>query len=195
MPFTVDHFSNNIERWNRHVLPRAPSATLVIGGYEGLAAVWLLDNVPGSRVTCLDDYKKHGVRVERNAVENMAPYRSRATLIKNSLRDGLIALAAAKKRFDFVFLDSIDSQEVLECMVLAFPLLKPKGLFIVDDYTNSKERLPNCPKVAVESFMNVYAPYVKALEYSWQAVFLKRSRKLPWPRCQSEYYHEDLNAV
>jgi predicted O-methyltransferase YrrM len=195
MPFSVDHFSNNLERWNRHVKPLQPKASLVIGCHEGRAALWLLENCAGSNVTCIENFRKVGVRIEKNFSENVAPYKTRVRVMNKSYREALVSLAHSKKIYDFIFIDSIDSLEVLECMVLAFPLLKPKGLFIVDDYTNSKERIPNCPRAAVDAFMNVYAPCVKALEYSWQAIFLKRSRKLPWPKCQSEYYHEDLNAI
>lgn len=190
MPFTVDHFSNNLYRWNRFVKPRKPQSSLIIGCHEGRAPLWLLENIEASHVTCVDDFSPG---VLNNFRQNIVPYKNRVKYVNASYRDALIKLK--DQQFDFIFIDTIDSKEVLESLILSFPLLKPKGLLIVDDYTSSKEHLPNCPKAAVDAFMNIYAPFLKALEFSWQAILLKRSRKLPWKRCYSEYYHESLAKI
>lgn len=185
MPYTVDHFSNNKKRWEKHVTPLKPQRSMVIGAHEGRAPQWLLDHIPRSTVICVDDYKKLPAKVFTNAKANMAPYGSRATLINQPTRDALLSMTDT---FDFIFIDSVDSQKVLEALILAFPLLKPKGLCIADDYTSSAEHLPNCPKQAIDAFLSIYAPYVKTLELSWQAIFQRRSKKLPWKYCNSEYY-------
>lgn len=197
MPFVFDYFSNNLARWNKHVKPRKPMRSLVIGCHEGRAPLWLLENVPGSSIICIDNFDKHKPIIFGNFQANITPYKSRVKTYNMSHRDALIKIASIPnlQLFDFIFIDTVDSKEVLENLILAFPLLKPKGLLIVDDYTNSKEHLPNCPKVAIDSFMNIYAPFVKALEFSWQAILLKRSRKLSWPKCNSEYYHENLKTI
>lgn len=198
--FTVDWFSNNIPRWERHVKPRFAGdvgakkkkniKALVIGCHEGRAPLWILDNIRGSTVVCVDDFEKS---VLNRLKSNIKPYGERARYINSGFRDALIELR--NEVFDFIFIASIDGMVVLESMVLAFPLLKPKGLMIIDNYTHSKEHLPNCPRMGVDCFMNLYARNVKALEYSWQAIFLKRSKPLKVPRCNSEYYHERLDRI
>lgn len=194
--FTVDWFSNNISRWERHVKPRFESKkikALVIGCHEGRAPIWILENIPKSSVVCVDDFKKASKAVFNRLRTNIKPYGDRAKYIDSEFREALIELQ--DQMFDFIFIATTDSKIVLECMVLAFPLLKAHGLMIVDNYTHSKEHIPNCPRIGVDSFMTVYARYVKALEYSWQAIFLKRSKPLTVPICKSEYYHERLDRI
>jgi predicted O-methyltransferase YrrM len=192
--FTVDWFSNNIPRWERHVKPRFADKkmkALVIGCHEGRAPLWILDNCPRSSVVCVDEFNERPV-FER-LKKNVSGYGDRAKWIKGSFRDALIELK--NEHFDFIFIATIDSKVVLEAMVLAFPLLKARGLMIADNYTHSKEHIPNCPRIGVDSFMTVYARYVKALEYSWQAIFLKRSKPLKVAICKSEYYHENISKI
>lgn len=193
--FTVDWFSNNIPRWERHVKPRFATGgkkmkALVIGCHEGRAPLWILDNIPKSNVVCVDDFDKS---ILGRLKKNIQPYGDRARYLDMRFRDALIELR--DEVFDFIFIASIDGMVVLESMVMAFPLLKAQGLMIIDNYTHSKEHLPNCPRMGVDSFMNLYARHVKALEYSWQAIFLKRSKPLKVPRCKSEYYHERLDRI
>lgn len=191
--FTVDWFSNNIPRWERYVKPRFQGKkikALVVGCHEGRAPLWILNNISNSSVVCVDDFDKS---VLGRLKKNIKPYGDKARYINSSFRDALISIK--NETFDFIFIASIDGMVVLESMVLAFPLLKPRGLMIIDNYTHSKEHTPNCPRMGVDSFMNLYARYIKALEYSWQAIFLKRSKPLYVPRCKSEYFHERLDRI
>lgn len=202
MPYLHDWFSNNIPRWNRHVKPflskRKNANILMIGINEGRAPLWLKENnmLKGdkSKILCIDAFGKG--QIYENFLKNVAPYEG---VIEHrnviNLRDGIYEVINAKKKFDFIFIDSIDSQKVLESLVLTFPLLKPKGLLIIDDYTNNKEHSNICPKAAIDSFMDIYASQIKALELSWQAILLKRSRPLKRLSCKSEYYHENLKNI
>ena len=174
----------------KHVIPRFNNVqcnALFIGPHQGRAPIWFLENIPQSKVLCIESFSDKNLNIFK---QNTKEFKDRCKFLNMTFRDGLIKVH--NHQFDFIFIDTIDSKEVLESLILVFPLLKANGILIIDDYTNSKEHLPNCPKAAVDSFMNCYAPYMKALEFSWQAILLKRSRPLPWPRCKSEYYHEDL---
>ena len=194
--FTNDHFSNNIPRWKKHVIPRFNGKecnALFIGPCEGRAPIWFLENLPNAHAMCIERFEEKTFTLFK---QNIRGFKNRCKYLNMSFKDGLIKLhSKTPNQFDFVFIDTANSKEVLEALVLAYPLLKFKGLLIVDDYTNSKEHISNCPKPAVDSFMNIYAPYMKALEFSWQAILLKRSKPLPWHKCNSEYYHEDLDRI
>ena len=145
------------------------------------------------KIYCIDKWENSNDYTR--FVNNMSKYGDQVVHYNvKEFRDGILLLPKNVK-FDLLFIDDINAKIVLESLVLAFPLVKGRGLIIVDDYTNSKEHLHNCPKAAIDAFFNVYAPFVKALEFSWQAIFLKRSRPLPWKKCNSEYYHEDLTKI
>ncbi len=193
--FSDDYFSNNILRWKRHVIPRYQNKecnALFIGPHEGRAPIWFLENLPKANALCIESFSENKLEIFK---QNTKEFKGRCKFCNMSFKDGLVKLNYKNQMFDFVFIDTVDSKEVLESLVLVFPLLKPKGLLIIDDYTNSKEHIHNCPKPAIDSFMNIYARYMKALEFSWQAILLKRSKPLPLSKCNSEYYHENLANI
>lgn len=202
--FTKDNFSNNIPRWERLVKPRLEKKSklniLIIGVDEGRSSYWLLQKIPKpfkvkeSRIFCIDRFS---VDVHKRFKNNMKDYGDIVVDIKvdKLMREGLSSLPPKEKQFDLIFLDGMQAQELMEIMVMTFPMLKAQGMLVIDDNTNSKEHLPNCPKVAVDAFMYIYAASIKALDISWQAVMLKRSRPLKIKDCKSEYYHEDLDKI
>ena len=198
--FSKDHFSNNIPRWERLIKPRLEKKNklniLVVGCHDGRAPFWLLKNVlthKDSRIYCIDRFSPD---VHKRFKNNMKEFGDTIQDIKvdKFMREGLNSIKH-DVQFDMIFLDGMHAQEVLEVMVMTFPMLKAQGLLVVDDNTNSKEHLPNCPKVAIDAFMYIYSPFIKALDISWQAVMLKRSRPLKIKGCKSEYYHEDLDKI
>ena len=97
----------------------------------------------------------------------------------------------APASFDLVTIDPPGSaRSALELMVLAFPLLKPGGVMVVDDYTWSKEHDGRCPRGGVDAFLAAYAQDVRVVHAGWQVVLERRAEPLPLGRCLSEYYPE-----
>ncbi len=100
-----------------------------------------------------------------------------------------------RARFDLVYVDPAGhAQDVLEKAVLCFPLLKPGGIMVIDDYTYSKEHDTRCPRMGVDAFLNAYAPYLRVLHAGWQVVLQRREDPLPRPTCFSEYFDESASA-
>ena len=105
-------------------------------------------------------------------------------------------MALEGKKFDMIYLDmGAGSKEVLEAAVLAFPLLKGRGMLIFDDYTTDKYHANSCPKPGIDAFLGAYAQDVKVVHATWQLVCLKRTKPLKRVACKSEYYHEDIRTI
>ena len=199
--FGPDHFSNNIIRWERHVRPffekrktKKTNILMIRQGY-GRAPMWLLENVfhdyKKTTIYCIDEYSP---ALLKQFKENFKSYADSVVHINvKNIHDGFLSLKDLL--FDFVYIDGLYSQDILQSLVCSFPYIKPKGLIIVNNNTNSKEHLSNCPKIAIDAFMQIYASNIKALELSWQAIMLKRSKPLKLKTCRSEYYHEDLEKI
>ena len=202
--FTTDWFSNNISRWERHVkphlLPKKDAAkVLIVGGsHEGQAPIWLFENLPFLKHVDIIDRFSPGKGVYERFKSNLKPFEKRigrCTKVKTALKEGLTDhqnktnYSNYSNYYDFIYLDGMQAQELLEMLVLTFPMLKPRGLLICDDNTNSKEHLPNCPKPAIEAFMYIYSPWLMVKELSWQAIMIKRVKPLVMKECRSEYYH------
>ena len=207
--FTRDWFSNNLERWERLVAPHLtanssgkPIVALELGAHEGRSARWLLENVlahrPGSRLFVVDTFADPAVRArfDRNVTR---AFPGMVTVIKGvalALLRSSPQLRALEGRADFIYVDAIGgAREYLEAAVACFPLLRPRGMIVFDDYTHDRMHGTACPRRGVDAFLDLYAPLLKVRELSWQAIAIRRARPLPVPRCRSEYFHEDVRSV
>lgn len=96
--------------------------------------------------------------------------------------DALCNLVAAgyKKHFDFIYIDgSHFASDVLLDAVLGFKLLRTGGLMIFDDYLwrRSSETDVNpltLPKIAIDSFVNIYHEKVEVLTASNYQLYLQK---------------------
>lgn len=193
--FTEDWFSSNIPTWTRVLskLKNKPVSFLEIGTFEGRSAVWVLENIlthPDSKLYVVDHWLakgKHNQGPFQTFKDNIEPYKSKVHILKGFSRDMLRNLKHAM--FDFVYLDaSKHSQNVLEDAVLAYPLLKPNGIMIFDDYTYNKEHDVSCPRHAIDAFINIYVEEIQVLQTRWQVIIKKRTKPLPRRPCYSEFF-------
>ena len=84
--------------------------------------------------------------------------------IKSLSRRALAALADREGFYDLILVDAgHKAKDVLEDLVLSWPLLREGGLLIVDDYTwipkhsDQGNILLESPKMGIDSFLNCYA--------------------------------------
>ena len=205
--FTTDWFSNNLARWEGIVAPHllsrpGPVLALELGSHEGRSARWLLDNVlsqrAGSHLYVVDRFEDPKVRArfKHNVLD---AYPGMVTVLRGEvsrvLRGGS-ELARLEGRLDFAYVDfAASSRENLEAGVLLFPLLGPRGMLVFDDYTHDRLHGAVCPRRGIDAFLDLYAPLVKVLNLSWQAILIRRERPLGLGVCRSEYYHEDVQRV
>lgn len=221
MDFTVDWFSGNEPVWRALLAPalagRPSIRALEVGTYEGRSALWMLENLltgRGSKLVCLDDFSEVAPQTLRRAAtksrhdRNENPVRracmdnlaadmaaKRVMVIEGRAEDTLRALPVSAE-FDLVYIDADKSSRgVLEHAVLAWPLLKPRGFMVFDDYTNSREHDTSCPRPGIDAFLDNYAHELKVRHAGWQVIAQKRTKKLPRRACKSEFYHEDLRAI
>jgi predicted O-methyltransferase YrrM len=195
MSFTTDWFNSNIPIWKRYLnkLKSKPLTFLELGTFEGRSAIWVLENIlthPDSRLYVVDHWKfvgDHNKNPYKTFLQNIKPYKNKVVICKGYTK--VMLRKFQKIEFDFIYIDANrHSQNVLEDAVLSFPLLKPNGLLIFDDYTNNKEHDINCPKPGIDAFLNTYANEIKVLYTKWQVVIKKREKLLPRRPCYSEFY-------
>jgi hypothetical protein len=210
--FTTDWFTNNLTRWNTIVVPYLnklgrPIKAMEIGVFEGRSALWTTENIladPNSKIWLVDDWNRfeRGVPKFRNTwknfLGNLAVFRQKYArspkdkimVVNGVVADTLKSDEIKKESFDFIYVDQPkDSRNLMEVLVLSWPLLKKQGLMVVDDYTSSREHDGSCNKQGMDAFMDLYAPEVKVIHMSWQVMLVKREKPLRFRKvCHSEYY-------
>ena len=166
---------------------------LEVGLWEGRSFVWMLDHVlthPSSHATGIDIVLYDALRanVARSGAE------ARVTLIEGSSQRELRKLEANSQ--DVIYIDgSHTADDVLEDLVLAWGLLKPGGLLILDDYgwdgaeEASGRRLPDelLPRIAIDAFVSAYRSAIEVLHRDYQVVLRRHPigcPRGPW-QCSS----------
>ena len=156
---------------------------LEIGSFEGRSANWFLDNIathPSSSVTCIDPFFlrrlevffDHNILVGGNA-ERVVKLKGRSQEI---LRD-----LDLKKPFDFVY---VDGCHLAACAItditLSWDLLKLGGVLIIDDYGWTEPPLLDRPELAVDSFLQIFEPYIEVRHKGIQVIVRKTSQFPFW---------------
>ena len=152
--FTSDWFSHNISQWEQTLQPlkgQASLQALEIGVYEGRSVLWLLENIlthSTAHLTCIDIFDASEEYKHSNLFEvfqaNIKPYADKVTVYKNTsvdtlgqLRWGVSAVLPPPQRsvYDLIYIDgSHKAPDVLEDLVLSWPMLKSGGILIMDDW-------------------------------------------------------------
>lgn len=185
--FTVDWFSRAAISWNGILghLRDQPIQCLEIGSYEGRSATWLAENIlthPDSRIYCIDPWMSmenfpfdyvcaearfdHNKSVCQNGDRIIKMRGTLATLHQDYLPDNL----------DFIYIDgSHEARDVMTDFVLAFPLLKPGGILIFDDYNWDEYPQHEYPKAAIDFITHAWGPLLESVEYNeWQCIVRKK---------------------
>jgi hypothetical protein len=79
--------------------------------------------------------------------------------------------------FDFIYIDgSHIAKDVLTDACMAWPLLKPKGMMVFDDYlwSPSARDILHRPKAAIDAFCNLFAEEVEIVHVGYQLVVRKK---------------------
>lgn len=192
--FTSDWFSNNIPLWKRELtrFNTKPIKFLEVGTWEGRSAIWALENVlshPKSHITCVDTFEEPGTL--KTFKQNITAFKDKVTILKGKSQDMLKTpgILEDKGKFDIIYIDADHhSKHRIEDAILCFPLLKPGGLMIFDDYTNNKAHDKRCPKPGIDAFLDIYADDLRVLHTKWQVIIQKRIRPYPKKPCRSEFY-------
>lgn len=84
-------------------------------------------------------------------------------------------MAATKPKYDFIYIDgSHTAPDVLTDACMAWPLLKKGGIMVFDDYMwGSPRDVLHRPKVAIDTFCNIFAETARIVHVGYQLVVQK----------------------
>lgn len=201
--FTKDWFNWAPQVWEQLIphLPGEPGKRnfLEIGSFEGRSMTWIVENmmVENDWLGCIDTWEggeEHGAEdmgeVEKRFIHNRAaawekfPYRD-VKMLKGSSVD-ILAMYLSKAHdwperlheFHFIYIDgSHTAPDVLTDACLAWPLLKPKGMMVFDDYLWGDPRdILHRPKPAIDAFCNIFAETAEIVHVGYQLVVRKKEQ-------------------
>jgi predicted O-methyltransferase YrrM len=194
--FTQDWFHWAPEVWKQLIpmLPGEPGSRefLEIGSFEGRSAVWIVENMmhDGDILGCIDTWEggeEHGDEdmgtVEERFDHNIAILRAKypERFIDQYKDTSRVALAEIMQggrspTFEFIYIDgSHIAKDVLTDACMAWPLLKPKGIMVFDDYLWGEPRdILHRPKIAVDAFINAFAEEIDIVHVGYQLIVRKR---------------------
>jgi predicted O-methyltransferase YrrM len=190
MEYTHDWFSPNVPFLTKVLSAIAHKEFLKgleIGCYEGMSTNWFMEHIfdgHGSELCCIDHFEgapdTEAAGVDMGGVQdrfrmNTSQWGTRVRLIIApsawALTDHL-----AREKYDFIYVDgNHTSAGVLEDAVLAWPLLKPDGIMVFDDYLWGADTQPpeEKPKLGIDSFLAAYRGKLKIIEQGYQVAITK----------------------
>lgn len=182
--FTNNWFEKTAQGWDK--FPKAKSV-LEIGSYEGKSSVWIIQNIleaEGS-IICIDtwsggeehddiDFEKVEARFDEN-VKKAVTEDKQVYKIKGTSVNGLSICLVNKRMFDFIYIDgSHIARDVLTDACMAWPMLTRGGIIVFDDYKWGKPRdILHRPKLAIDSFINIFAEELNLITCGTQIVVRK----------------------
>ena len=195
--FTKDWFEWAPAVWEQ-LIPHLPGEAgcrefLEIGSFEGRSAVWIVENMmrDGDILGCIDTWEggeEHGEEnmggVEERFDHNIAILRAKypERFIDQHKNKSTVALAEIMQggrspTFEFIYIDgSHIAKDVLTDACMAWPLLKPKGMLVFDDYlwTPNARDILHRPKAAIDAFTNLFAEEVEIVHVGYQLIVRKK---------------------
>jgi predicted O-methyltransferase YrrM len=194
--FTQDWFHWAPEVWEQ-LIPLLPErkAFLEIGSFEGRSAVWIAENMAdeGSHIDCIDTWQggeEHSeedmaaveARFDENARQVNGYYRASRLVSKFKgtstqwLARFLDSPGCTDHEYNFIYIDgSHIAKDVLTDACMAWPLLKKGGIMVLDDYMWGEPRdILHRPKLAIDSFINIFAEEINIVHVGYQMVIQKK---------------------
>lgn len=195
--FTADWFTHRIPFWRKHVLPKLPEvvAWLEIGSFEGRSATWVMDNVlkhKDSSIVCIDPWV-NGEVLKRFLSNISAAHKQlqetraggyRTPLVKwyrHFSQDILPTLPTLPKgHFDVVYVDGDhQGKSAITDAALAWPLLKPGGFMIFDDYRwdykDPKDKATKLPaRLGIDAFLHLWGSELELVHKDYQVIVKKK---------------------
>ena len=189
--YTKDWFSWSPGVWEQ-LIPHLPARKnfLEIGSFEGRSAVWIVQYMmeDGGELICVDTWEGGAEHVngEMSGAEDRFKHNIDLIMgnfvdrdvqpIKSTSVDALGNLISYKKQFDFIYIDGSHlAKDVLTDACMAWPLLKPKGFMVFDDYSWKPPgfTLLQRPKVAVDAFINMFEDELQIAHSGYQLIIRK----------------------
>ena len=194
--FTKDWFNWAPEVWMQltpMLSGEAGKRTFIeIGSFEGRSTVWIAENMmqDGDWIVCIDTWEGG----EEHSAEDMAAVEARfdhntelfsakhgyeRVINKNKGKSThwlAYEIHEQQSQVDFIYIDgSHIAKDVLTDACMAWPLLKPKGMMVFDDYMWGNPRdILHRPKPAIDAFCNLFAEEAEIVHVGYQLVVRKK---------------------
>ena len=187
---------------------------LEIGCYQGEATSWFLNNLcknVNSRVYAVDtwggsaEYLNINLlhfaninfsQIEKDFDKKILETRREKQVIKMKMTsyEALLQLNDKKIKFDIIFIDaSHEAKDVLTDAVLSWEILKNHGTLIFDDYEwGILNKTYYRPKIAIDSFINIFINNIEILHQGWQMILRKNTDISNKPKMDIYYYLQEL---
>jgi len=190
LQFSQDWFSHNIPHFEalKEVMGGPVDSILEIGSFEGRSTCWMLENLLSAEgeMVCLDTFEgsaEHSClaldklfETWRKNVEWVRKETQTVRAFKGASFVGLGEQIAAARQFDFIYVDgSHAASDVLTDAVMAFGLAKSGAVLLFDDYLwVDMPGLLNRPKIAIDSFVNLFSEKCDLVLLSSQVAIRKK---------------------
>ena len=190
-------------QWEKLISQIKPKKILEIGSYEGASTCYLIEKLAQENsieIHCIDawsndmgpetDYKLYGSNIDMSAVESRFRQNTKLAIEKSQKKVNLTIdkgfsdvqlsklLSNGKKNyFDFIYIDGSHlGPDVLCDAVLSFRLLKVNGVMAFDDYLwpSANKNLTRIPKMAIDSFVNLYSEKIAIFNAPLYQIYLKK---------------------
>ena len=160
---------------------------LDIGSYTGESTCWMLNNLctnPYSKVFSVDtwegsaEYTNYTNEIEKKFDEaiNNTGRKDQHVKMKMTSSNALLKLKEfGYIIFDFIFIDaSHEAKDVVTDAILSWDILNEEGILIFDDYKWDKLKEEHFrPKLAIDSFVQMFKPQLKTLYIGYQYIIEK----------------------
>lgn len=187
--FSTDWTTHNFPAWScmlSHYDGRE-IRILEIGSWEGRSALYFLNRLPLSKITCIDTWQgseEHRLNPvwamaigdsERRFDSNLSEFNGRVEKIKTDSHAALSTLAAGGRKFDITYVDgSHKTVDVYDDGMLSWPMVKSGGLLIFDDYAwtgmpDEEDR----PRQGVDAFLKASAGQYAEVMRDYQIAIIK----------------------
>lgn len=172
--FNPDQFDDHIPVWSQFLAGyrNVPRQALEIGSFEGRSACWFVENIlthPASQITCIDTFTARPVEVMKfNITTTGHPEKFR--ILTGDSREVVKMLGLENQTFDFAYIDGDHTwRGVFQDGVGVFPMIKPGGIIIFDDYeyNGGGEQIP---KIGIDLFCQRFKQQFEPLHVGWQVI-------------------------
>jgi len=188
MAFTHDWFSGNIPNWTTWFaeFKDKPIKVLEIGCYEGMATLWLLENIlghPRSSITVIDTFGgsiEHGdvapvdfSNVRETFMQNTNKYWEKILLIEGKSQKEIPGLI---ERYNIIYIDgSHKASDTITDAALAWQKLLPGGIMVFDDYAwlGYPDKPSMNPYPAINAFLHMWEDEYKLIHKDYQVAIRK----------------------
>lgn len=166
--FESNNIKNSFDKLKNHIDINSNLTLIEIGCFEGLSTCYFLNNFllnKNSKIYCIDTFKgsiEHSKEEKDNLykrfVNNIKINNNQNKVIikRGNSFDKLCELNIENIKADIIYIDgSHIACDVLADAVLSWKCCKIGGYIIFDDYLWG-DKVLNMPKIAIDSFVNIY---------------------------------------